>query len=141
MAAGGAAIGFWDGLAGPATGSFLVFWLVGLVGFGTATNVGALLVFGPAGVVLLGLGAVMAAANVAGSLCGARIALRRGSEFVRRVFLLVVSVLVLSLGPDRFRFRESRVPVRRVPRGGTRATRPPGRRATMEEASARKGPE
>jgi uncharacterized protein len=109
MAAGGAVIGFWDGLAGPGTGSFLVFWLVGLVGFGfldasatakvvnTATNLGALLVFGPAGVVLLGLGAVMAAANVAGSLCGARIALRRGSEFVRQVFLLVVSVLVVSL--------------------------------------------
>ncbi len=64
----------------------------------TATNLGALLVFGPAGVVLLGLGAAMAVANVAGSLCGARLALRRGSGFVRQVFLVVVAVLVASLG-------------------------------------------
>ena len=33
MVVGGAAIGFYDGLAGPGTGSFLVFLLVGLVGF------------------------------------------------------------------------------------------------------------
>lgn len=110
MTVGGAVIGFWDGLAGPGTGSFLVFWLVGLVGFGfldasatakvvnIATNLGALLVFGPAGAVLVGLGAVMAVANVAGSLCGARAALARGSVFVRRVFLVVVAVLVASLG-------------------------------------------
>jgi hypothetical protein len=109
MLAGGSLIGFWDGLAGPGTGSFLVFWLVGLVGYGfleasataklvnTATNVGALLVFLPAGAVLLGLGASMALCNVVGSLIGARLAIGRGSGFVRRVFLLVVAVLVVSL--------------------------------------------
>ncbi|MGH3614330.1 MAG: TSUP family transporter, partial [Pseudonocardia sp.] len=109
LLAGGAAIGFYDGLAGPGTGSFLVFALVGLVGFAfltasasakvvnTATNVGALMFFLPAGVVLLGLGAVMAVANVAGSVLGARLAVRRGSVFVRRVFLVVVVALVLTL--------------------------------------------
>ena len=109
MASGGLLIGSWDGLAGPGTGSFLVFWLVGVVGFGfleasatakvvnTATNLGALLVFVPAGAVLYGLGAAMALANLAGSLCGARLALARGSGFVRRVFLLVVAVLVVGL--------------------------------------------
>lgn len=109
MLAGGLVIGFWDGLAGPGTGSFLVFWLVGLVGFGfleasatsklvnTSTNVGALLVFLPAGAVLLGLGAAMALCNICGSLVGARLAIGRGSGFVRRVFLVVVAALVLSL--------------------------------------------
>lgn len=109
MAAGGAAIGFYDGLAGPGTGSFLVFLLVGLVGFAfleasatakvvnTATNCGALVFFLPAGVVLLGLGAVLAVANLAGAVVGARVAVRRGSGFVRRVFLVVVAVLVLTL--------------------------------------------
>jgi hypothetical protein len=109
MIAGGSLIGFWDGLAGPGTGSFLVFWLVGLVGFGfleasataklvnTATNVGALLVFLPAGAVLLGLGAAMALCNISGSLIGARLAIGRGSAFVRRVFLVVVAALVTSL--------------------------------------------
>ena len=109
MALGGAAIGFYDGLAGPGTGSFLVFLLVGLVGFAflqasatakvvnTATNLGALVLFLPAGVVLLGLGAVLAVANLAGAVLGARLAVRRGSAFVRRVFLLVVVVLVVTL--------------------------------------------
>jgi len=109
MVAGGAAIGFYDGLAGPGTGSFLVFLLVGLVGFAflqasatakvvnTATNLGALVFFLPAGVVLLGLGAVLALANLAGAVLGARLAVERGSGFVRRVFLLVVAVLVVTL--------------------------------------------
>jgi uncharacterized protein len=109
MIAGGAAIGFYDGLAGPGTGSFLVFLLVGLVGFAflqasatakvvnTATNLGALVFFVPAGVVLLGLGAVLAVANLTGAVVGARMAVERGSAFVRRVFLVVVAVLVVTL--------------------------------------------
>lgn len=106
---GGAAIGFWDGLAGPGTGSFLVFLLVGLAGWAflsasatakvvnVATNAGALVFFVPAGVVLFGLGAAMAVCNVGGSLLGTRLAVRYGSEFVRRVFLGVVGALVVSL--------------------------------------------
>jgi uncharacterized membrane protein YfcA len=109
MTAGGAAIGFYDGLAGPGTGSFLVFLLVGLVGFAflqasatakvvnTATNLGALVFFVPAGVVLLGLGAVLAVANLTGAVVGARMAVERGSSFVRQVFLVVVAVLVATL--------------------------------------------
>jgi hypothetical protein len=109
MASGGAVIGFYDGLAGPGTGSFLVFLLVGLVGFAflqasatakvvnTATNCGALVFFLPAGVVLLGLGAVLAVANLVGAVIGARMAVERGSGFVRRVFLVVVGVLVVTL--------------------------------------------
>jgi uncharacterized membrane protein YfcA len=109
LLAGGVAIGFYDGLAGPGTGSFLVFLLVGLVGFAfldasasakivnTATNAGALAFFLPAGVVLVGLGAVLAVANVAGSVLGARVAVARGSAFVRRVFLGVVAVLIVTL--------------------------------------------
>ncbi|MDA3629400.1 TSUP family transporter [Saccharopolyspora oryzae] len=110
MLAGGAVIGFWDGIAGPGTGSFLVFLLVGLVGFAfltasatakvvnVATNVGALIFFIPAGKVLWGLGILMALSNVAGSVLGAVLAARRGSGFVRRVFLTVVVGLVISLG-------------------------------------------
>jgi uncharacterized membrane protein YfcA len=63
----------------------------------TATNLGALALFLPTGAVLVGLGLVMAGCNVAGSLAGARIAVRRGSRFVRAVFLVVVAALVGSL--------------------------------------------
>lgn len=108
--AGGAVIGFWDGIAGPGTGSFLVFLLVGLVGcafvsaaatakvVNVATNLGALVFFVPAGKVLWGLALVMAVSNMAGSVLGAVIAAKRSSGFVRRVFLTVVAGLVVSLG-------------------------------------------
>ena len=42
----------------------------------------------------------MAASNLLGSQIGARAAIRRGSTWVRRVFLLVVGALVLRLAYD-----------------------------------------
>ena len=112
---GGAGIGLYDGLIGPGTGSFLVFLLVGVVGLSflhasatakavnTATNLAALLLFGLAGHVLWGLGLAMAVSNLLGSQLGARAAIRRGSAWVRRVFLVVVGALVLRLAYDVLR--------------------------------------
>lgn len=106
----GAAIGFYDGLLGPGTGAFLVISLVGLLGYdflrasakakmvNLATNIGALLFFIPIGAVLWPLGLMMGAANLAGSALGARMALGRGTRFVRAVFLVVVAVLIVKLG-------------------------------------------
>jgi uncharacterized membrane protein YfcA len=110
--AAGAGIGFYDGIFGPGTGSFLVFVLVGVLSYGFlqasalakitnfATNVGALLIFVPHGAPLWRLGLLMAGANVAGGWTGARTATERGSGFVRVVFLVVVSLLVVRLGWD-----------------------------------------
>jgi uncharacterized membrane protein YfcA len=42
----------------------------------------------------------MGVCNVIGAVVGARMAIRRGSEFVRLVFLAVVGVLILRLGWD-----------------------------------------
>ena len=109
---GGAGIGFYDGLVGPGTGSFLVFLLVGAVGLSflhasatakvvnTMTNLAALALFAAGGHVLWTLGAAMAASNLVGSQIGTRLALRRGSAWVRRVFVVVVSALVLRLALD-----------------------------------------
>ena len=109
---GGLLIGAYDGFLGPGTGSFVIFLLVGGVGLSflhasatakfvnTTTNVAALLVFGLGGHVLWGLGALMAASNLAGSQVGARLAIRRGSAWVRRVFLIVVAALILRLAYD-----------------------------------------
>jgi uncharacterized membrane protein YfcA len=106
----GLALGFYDGILGPGTGSFLVFTLVGLLGYAfleasakakivnLATNLGALLVFVPQGAPLWGLGLAMGAANLVGGYVGARTAVARGSRFVRVVFVVVVSALVLRLG-------------------------------------------
>ena len=105
----GVAIGFYDGLLGPGTGSFLVFALVGLLGYAfleasakakivnLATNLGALAAFAPQGAVLWRLGLLMGVANLVGGYLGARTAVTRGSRFVRVVFLLVVGVLVVRL--------------------------------------------
>jgi uncharacterized protein len=114
-AAAGAGIGFYDGIFGPGTGAFLVVALVGLLGYAflpasatarivnLATNLGALVVFVPQGAPLWRLGLAMGACNVAGSWLGAHTAIRRGSGFVRVVFLVVVAALVLRLGYDVLR--------------------------------------
>lgn len=110
----GLVIGVYDGAVGPGTGSFLVFALVGLLGYGfleasakakianVATNLGALLVFAPHGDVLWQLGLLMGAANVCGGYVGARTAVAKGAGFVRVVFLVVSTALVLRLGYQVF---------------------------------------
>jgi uncharacterized membrane protein YfcA len=109
---GGFGIGFYDGIFGPGTGSFLVFLLVGVLGYSflqasakarivnLATNLGALIVFIPQGAPLWRLGLIMGACNVAGGWLGAHTAIRRGSRFVRIVFLVVVAGLVAKLAYD-----------------------------------------
>jgi uncharacterized membrane protein YfcA len=108
--ASGLAIGWYDGAIGPGTGSFLVFALVGLLGLdflrasasakiaNVATNLGALLVFVPQGAALWRLGLMMGGCNLVGGFLGARTALARGSRFVRLVFLLVATALIIRLG-------------------------------------------
>jgi uncharacterized protein len=103
-------IGVYDGALGPGTGSFLVFALVGLMGYAFleasakakianfATNLGALTVFAPGGHVMWGIGLVMAAANLLGGYAGARTAVARGSRFVRVVFVFVLVAFIIRIG-------------------------------------------
>lgn len=105
----GLVIGFYDGALGPGTGSFLVFALVGLLGYAfleasakakianVATNLGALLVFIPGGHVMWRVGLVMGLANLVGGYVGARTAVRLGSGFVRIVFVVVVSAFIVRI--------------------------------------------
>jgi uncharacterized membrane protein YfcA len=106
----GLGIGAYDGLIGPGTGSFLLIVLVAGLGYSflnasstakvvnLGTNLAALIVFGLTGSVLWLLGLLMGACNMAGAIIGARMAISRGSEFVRIVFLAVVGLLILRLG-------------------------------------------
>jgi uncharacterized membrane protein YfcA len=48
------------------------------------------------------VGLLMAVFNVAGSLIGSRLAMRHGSGFVRKIFLVVVSALILRTTYDGF---------------------------------------
>lgn len=110
----GLLIGIYDGFFGPGTGSFFIFLFVRWLGYdflnasasakllNTTTNLGALLLFGLKGHVWWHYAVVMALANIAGSLIGARVALKHGAGFVRGVFIVVVSALICKTGYDAF---------------------------------------
>jgi uncharacterized membrane protein YfcA len=102
-----AAIGLYDGFFGPGAGSLLIFVFVRCYGYdflhagasaraiNVATNAAALSYFASHGLVLWYVGAGMAICNIAGAIVGARWALRGGSTFVRKVFIVIVSALIL----------------------------------------------
>lgn len=112
--AAGAALGLYDGFFGPGTGSFLIFLFIR--GFGldflhasasakivnVACNLAALAWFIPIHPPLWSLALVMAACNIAGAICGTRLALRHGTGFVRQVFLAVVGALILKTAWDAY---------------------------------------
>jgi uncharacterized protein len=110
----GAAIGWYDGFFGPGTGSFFIFLFVRCLGYdflhasaaakllNVSTNLAAIALFAATGHVWWHLGLTLAAANVTGSLIGTRLALRHGTRFVRRVFILVVAALILKTAHDAF---------------------------------------
>jgi uncharacterized membrane protein YfcA len=107
-------IGFYDGIFGPGTGTFLVFFLVSVIGYaflkasGTAklvniaTNAGAILSFQLTGNIWWQLGLLLAVANVTGAIIGSRMAIKGGSALVRKVFLAVIFLLIARVAWDTF---------------------------------------
>ena len=114
MLAIGASIGFYDGFFGPGTGSFFIFLLVRFLALdflhasatakilNVSTNIAAIAYFSLNVELLWLAGAVMAACNLSGALVGSRMAIRRGPAFVRKLFLTVVSVLIVKMSFDVF---------------------------------------
>jgi len=104
----GLTIGFYDGFFGPGTGSFLLFGFVRFFGFdflhasaatklvNVSTNFAAILMLASLGHINWSLGFVMMVANIAGSQFGSRLAIKHGSGFVRKAFLVIVSALILK---------------------------------------------
>jgi uncharacterized membrane protein YfcA len=110
----GVIIGFYDGIFGPGTGSFLMLILVASLGYAfitasaiakvvnVATNVGAIMVFGINGAVIWQIGIIMGVANISGAVIGARLAIKGGSTLVRKVFLIVTVALIVKVGIATF---------------------------------------
>ncbi|NYV78705.1 TSUP family transporter [Streptomyces sp. UH6] len=110
----GVGIGFYDGLIGPGTGTFLVLALTAILHLdlvrasatakivNCCTNAGALAMFAWKGTVFWQLAALMAVFNLIGGTLGARTALKRGSGFVRGVLLTVVFALVVKMAYDQW---------------------------------------
>jgi uncharacterized membrane protein YfcA len=110
----GVIIGFYDGIFGPGTGSFLMLILVASLGYAfitasaiakvvnVATNVGAIMVFGINGAVIWQIGIILGVANISGAVIGARLAIKGGSTLVRKVFLFVTVALIVKVGIATF---------------------------------------
>lgn len=110
----GLLIGFYDGIFGPGTGTFLVFFLVSGIGYAflkasataklvnIATNTGAIFSFQLTGHIWWQLGLLLAFANVLGAVIGSRLAIKGGSALVRKVFLAVTFLLITRVAWDTF---------------------------------------
>lgn len=105
-----ALLGFYDGIFGPGTGSFLLFSFNALLGFSllkasawakvvnVATNLSALLFFLYSGNVLFTYAVPMAVSCVVGAKIGSSMAIRKGDSFIRVMFIVVVAALIVKLG-------------------------------------------
>lgn len=114
-AAFGLVIGFYDGFFGPGTGSFFVLAFVLVLGFefvqasayakivNCMTNISALIVFIRQGNYILGIAILLAIFNIAGSIFGSKMALKRGNGFIRIFFLVIVTIMIIRYGYDVFK--------------------------------------
>ncbi len=110
----GIIIGFYDGFFGPGTGSFFVLGFVVILGFefvsasayskiiNCMTNISALVVFIKQGNYLLEIAILMSVCNIIGNIIGSKVALKKGNGFIRIIFLIIVSIMILRYGYDVF---------------------------------------
>ncbi|CAM4327778.1 TSUP family transporter [Paenibacillus tarimensis] len=107
------AIGFYDGFFGPGTGSFLIFAFL-FLGFDFVTaagnakvlnftsNAASLMTFILMGSVNYMIGIIMGVAMIAGALVGSRLAIRKGSSYIRPLFIMVTILLIGKQAWDSF---------------------------------------
>ncbi|MDI1315862.1 TSUP family transporter [Flavobacterium sp.] len=107
-------IGFYDGFIGPGTGSFFVLAFVTILGFdflhasanakmvNLATNFGSICLFIIKGKIIWAIAIPMAICNAFGGWVGAKLAIRKGNDFIRVFFLIVVIGTLIRFGYDVF---------------------------------------
>ena len=105
----GGVIGFYDGVFGPGTGSFLTVGFVTLFGFGLTraaghtkvlnltSNIGALTLFIPTGHVIWPIAIAMAIGQFAGGYLGAMTGIRFGARLIRPLVVIVSIALAIRL--------------------------------------------
>jgi uncharacterized protein len=108
----GAVIGFYNGFIGPGTGSLLVFAFVSVAGMNflhasstskiinAIADAASLIGFLMNGAVLFKIALPMMVFNMLGGYIGSKTAVLKGNVFIRYVFLLVISLLILRLSRD-----------------------------------------
>jgi uncharacterized protein len=105
LGGGALLLGFYDGFFGPGTGSFLIFMFL-LLGFdfvgasanskglNLASNLGSLTTFFALKSVNIYYGLPMGLAMIAGALVGSQVAIRKGSTYVKPLFVSVTMLLI-----------------------------------------------
>lgn len=105
----GLAVGFYDGMIGPGTGTFLILLFSGVTGMpaliasGTAkvanfaSGFSSLVSFLQSGYVNLLLGATAGAFSIAGNLLGAGLAIKKGARVIQGVLVLVLALIMATL--------------------------------------------
>ena len=108
----GLLIGFYDGLVGPGTGTFLILLFVNVFGLddvrasGTSkvanlsSNIAALTSLFLSGNVLWMLGLPAGLCSMAGAALGSRMTIRKGSKFIRGMMLFVLTLLLVKMITD-----------------------------------------
>lgn len=108
----GVGIGLYDGFFGPGTGSILAFAFVKLFGhdflhatahskiLNLAANFGALILFGFGNNIMWATGLLMGLCNIGGALCGTHVVTKYGAPFIRRVFIIILSLTILKFTYD-----------------------------------------
>lgn len=107
-------VGFYDGFIGPGTGSFLVLGFVSILGFdflhasanakmvNLVTNFGSICLFVLKGKIVWAFAIPMAFSNALGGWIGAKLAIKKGNNFIRKFFLFVVVLTLIRFGYDVF---------------------------------------
>jgi uncharacterized membrane protein YfcA len=107
------AIGFYDGVFGPGTGSFFMLAFVTLAGFGVlkatahtkllnfGSNAGSFIVFLLYGVVLWKVGLVMGAGQFLGAQAGSRVAIKNGAKIIKPLLVITSIALAIRLMADQ----------------------------------------
>jgi uncharacterized membrane protein YfcA len=110
----GLALGFYDGFFGPGTGTFWTMAFVLAMGFNLtrataytkamnfSSNVCSVLVFAIAGQVNYLAGTVMGVGQLIGARFGSRMVMKRGTKFIRPVFITVVLTITVKLLYDAY---------------------------------------
>ncbi|MFT5835557.1 MAG: putative membrane protein YfcA [Sulfurimonas sp.] len=103
-----APIGFYDGLLGPGTGTYLTISMKKFLHLdyltstastkplNFATNFGSVLAFLIAGKILFFIAIPMGLANMAGSYVGSHYAIKGGEEFIKKVLIFVLTTMLLA---------------------------------------------
>jgi len=110
----GLLLGFYDGFFGPGTGTFWAMVFVLVMGFNLtratgstkvmnfASNLASLAFFLCLGQVMVAAGLVMGAGQLIGAWLGSHMVIKRGTEFIRPIFITVVLAITGKLIYDAY---------------------------------------